>query len=71
MFHILRSHGICNTLLQKGKTVIVHPITSHEGPEGEWGYSSTLSLSTALGGSGGQRQALSALRPGKRHKDIV
>jgi hypothetical protein len=37
----------------KGK---VHPITGHEGPEG-----STLSLTSALDGVGGQRHALAAL----------
>jgi len=30
---------------KKGK---VHPRTGHEGPEGEWSYSSTLSLTSAL-----------------------
>ena len=29
----------------KGK---VHPVTGHDGPEGEWRYSSTLSLTLAL-----------------------
>jgi hypothetical protein len=31
----------------KGK---FRPRTGHEGPEGEWRYSSTLSLTSALGG---------------------
>jgi hypothetical protein len=31
------------------------PRTRHEGPEGEYGYSSTLSLTSALDGVGGQR----------------
>ena len=34
---------------KKGK---VRPSTCHEGPEGEQKYSSTLSLSSALDGSG-------------------
>ena len=38
----------------KGK---VHPITDHEGPEGEWKYSFTLSLTSGLDGVGGQRHA--------------
>ena len=42
----------------KGK---VHPGTGHEGPEGEWMYSSTLSLTSALDGVGGQRHAPPAL----------
>jgi hypothetical protein len=48
----------------KGKGT-VHPITGHEGPEGEYRYSSTLSLTSALDGVGGQRHAPTALTPGK------
>ena len=33
-------------------TSTVHPKTGHEGPEGEGRYSSTLSLTSALDGSG-------------------
>jgi hypothetical protein len=33
----------------------VPPITGHEGPEGEYRCSSTLSLTSALGGGGGGR----------------
>ena len=33
----------------KGK---VRPRTGHEGPEGEWRYSSLLSLTSALDGGG-------------------
>jgi hypothetical protein len=43
----------------------VHPRTGHEGPEGEYRYSSTLSLTWALDGVGGQRHAPAALLPGK------
>jgi hypothetical protein len=49
----------------------VHPRTGHEGPEGEQRYSSTLSLTSALDGVGGQRHALAALAPGKRTVPIV
>ena len=48
----------------KGKGT-VHPITGHEGPKREWRYSSTLSLTSALDGVGGQRHAPAVLRPGK------
>jgi len=41
------------------------PITGHEGPEGEYRYSSTLSLTSALDGVSGQRHAPVALPPGK------
>jgi hypothetical protein len=43
----------------KGK---VHPVTYHEGTEREKMYSSTLSLTLALDGVGGERHATS--RPG-------
>ena len=46
----------------KGK---VHPITGHEGQEGKQRYSSTLSLTSALGGVGGQIHVPAALPPGK------
>ena len=37
----------------------------HEGPEGEYTYNSTLSLTLALDGVDGQRYAPAALPPGK------
>jgi hypothetical protein len=46
----------------KGKS---HPITGHEGPEGEYSYSPTLSLTSALDVVGGQRHDPAALPPGK------
>jgi hypothetical protein len=48
----------------KGKDKI-HSVTGHEGPWGEYRYSSTLSLTSALDGVGGRRHALAALPPGK------
>jgi hypothetical protein len=42
-----------------------YPGTGHEGTEGEYRYTSTLSLTLALDGVGGQRHALAALLPGK------
>ena len=44
----------------KGK---LHPRTGHETPNGEKIYSSTLSLTSALDGVGGQRYAPAALTP--------
>jgi len=41
-----------------------HPGVGHKGPEGEWGYSSTLSLTSALDGVGGQRHAPAAVLSG-------
>jgi hypothetical protein len=41
-----------------------HALTGHECPEEEWRYSSTLSLTTALDGMGGQYHAPAALPPG-------
>jgi len=46
---------------------MVHRRTRREGPDGEWKYSSTIPLTTALeAGEGGQRQAPAALLLGKR-----
>ena len=45
----------------KGK---VQPRIGHEAPEGDYMYSSTLSLTLALDGVGGQRYAPTALPPG-------
>ena len=50
----------------KRAQIKVHPRTGHEGPEGEQEYSSTLSLTSALDGVGGQLHAPVALPPGKR-----
>jgi len=46
----------------KGK---VHSTIDHEGPEGEWRYRSTLSLTSALDGVGGQSYAPAAVPPEK------
>jgi len=40
--------------------------TGHEGPEDDWICISTLSLTSALDGEGGQRHAAAALSPGMR-----
>jgi len=45
--------------------VKVHHISSRERPEGEQMYNSTLSLTSALDGGGGQRHAPAALPEGK------
>jgi hypothetical protein len=37
----------------------------HEGPEGEWRYNSTLSLTSALGGGGWLRPRFVHFTPGK------
>jgi hypothetical protein len=48
-----------------GKSKVL-PRTGHEGPEGEYRYSSTLSLTLALDEVGGQLHAPAALPPGNR-----
>jgi hypothetical protein len=53
--YILTTFRYTNTGKGKG-----HPRTGHEGPEGEWRYSPTLSLTSALEGGG-----WSAPRPGR------
>ena len=55
---------VCGNVKGKGKGKL-HPITGHEGPELEKRYRSTLSLTSALDGVGGQRHASAALPPGK------
>jgi hypothetical protein len=55
-----RAKGNCSK--DKGK---LHHRTHHEGPEGEWEYSSALSLASALDGVGGQRHAPAALPSAK------
>jgi len=52
--------SVCYTV--KGK---VHPITGHEGPEVEWGYCSTLSLTSALYRVGWSTPHPSRFNPGK------
>jgi hypothetical protein len=54
---------VCS-IIQYGK-VKIHPRKGHEGPEGEYRYSSALSLTSALDGLRGQRHAPAALPPGK------
>ena len=42
-----------------------HPTAGHDDPEGEWRYSFTLSLTSALDVVDGQRHVPGALPPGK------
>jgi hypothetical protein len=44
----------------------VHPRTGHGGPEREYRYSSSLSLTSALDGVGGHRHAPAAIYPQER-----
>ena len=44
--------------------VKAYPRTGHEGPDMEYRYSSTLSLTSALDGVSGQRHVPAALLPG-------
>ena len=46
----------------KGK---VHPRKGHEGPEGEWRYSCTLTLTSALDVGGWSTPRLGRFTPGK------
>ena len=49
----------------------VHPKTRHEGPEGEYGYSSTLSLISALDRSGWSTPRPGRFTPGKETRDLL
>ena len=62
-FPPLRDNG--STLYIKECKGKVNPRTSHEVPEGEQRYSSTLFLTSTLGGEGGQRHAPAAFPPRK------
>jgi len=42
----------------------VRPVTGHEGPEGEWMFSSTRSLTSTLDGGGWSTPRPAALLPG-------
>jgi hypothetical protein len=48
-----------------------HPITGHEGPEGEKRYSSTLSLTSALDAGVWSTPSLGRFTPGKDPVPIV
>ena len=47
-----------------------HPRIGHEVPEGEYMYSSNLSLTSALDKVGGQRHVSVALTPGKNRYPV-
>jgi hypothetical protein len=64
VYVLLLSQDKTKTVTHNVKQSTVHPITGHEGTEGEYRYSSTLSLTSALDGVGGQRNAPPALPPG-------
>jgi hypothetical protein len=51
-------------VLQVTGTGKFHPITCHEGPDGEYRYTPVLSLTTALNGVGGQLHVPAALSLG-------
>ena len=49
----------------------VSPRTGHEGPEGEYRYVSTLSLTSAVDGVGGQHHAPAPLPPVNKPVPLV
>jgi hypothetical protein len=59
-------HSCVVLYLHKGKVKKVRPITGHEGPEGEYRYSSTLSLTPALDGGGWSTPRPSRFTSGKK-----
>jgi hypothetical protein len=48
-----------------------HPRTCHKGPEGEWSYTSTLSLTSALDGCGWSKPRPGRFTPAKAPIPIV
>jgi len=58
--------AVVDTYTCKGKGKgNVHPRTGHEGPDGEYMYSSTLSLTSALDGDGCSTPRPARFTPGK------
>ena len=51
--------------IRNNDCIKVHPGTAHEGPDGKYWYSSTLSVTSALDGVGSQSHVPAALPPGK------
>ena len=64
-FHAVLKIKVTYFLTIKGKGK-VHPRTGYEGPDWVYRYISTLSLTSALDGVGGQHHAPAALPPVKR-----
>jgi len=59
------------SLLIAKSTVKAHTVTGHEGPVGQWRYTSTLYLSLVLDGVGGQCHAPTTLPLGNDLVPIV
>jgi len=59
-----RRHFPEDNMLHSRSLDKVHPRTGHEGPEGEWRYSSSLSATAALDRVSGQTEAPAVLPPG-------
>ena len=65
------AHPPLHSVVKGKRKSKVHPRTGHEVPEGEQIYNSTLPLTSALDGVGGQRHAPTALPPRKDPVTIV
>ena len=59
--HNPENHNMKGNALYSKSEGKIYPRTDHEGPEGEYRYKSTLSLTSAPDGVGGQRHAPAAL----------
>jgi hypothetical protein len=68
IYTVILATNIHNDIRGKGEERF-HPRTGHESPEGEYRNSSTLSLTSALDGVGGQRHAPASLHPRKNQKE--
>ena len=66
--HLIHFHKMYKVKQSKGK---VHPRTGYGGPFGEHSYGSTLPLTSALDGMGGQHHGPAALTPRKEKVPIV
>ena len=68
LFHSAVNQCPCVLVQYQGKN---HPRTGHEGPEGEYRYSSIRSLTSTLEGVGGQRHVPAASTPVKTRYPLV
>jgi hypothetical protein len=70
MYVCMYVYKVGSILTHKGKGK-VHPVRGHEGPDVEYKYSSTLSLTSALDEGGWSTPRLGRFTPGKDPVPIV
>ena len=61
----METYNLHVNVVKTTKHIKFHPRRGHKDQDKEYRYTSTLSLTSALDGVGGKRQALATLHPGK------